>query len=592
MSFCQNNANESAKEGSPTAKAMDESAETESAVTSLANSTDGGNNIAVGNVLLTPVILLVVGLLLYLPWLGSYGPLDPTDSFFIESGRELFETNQYLLPLQNYKPWLDKPILYFWSVAGSYHLLGVNPFAGRLVSALSGVLLGLSTYFFSMPYISKKEAIVAALIFMSFPLASAIGHVSLTDMPLAALMATALFALFHFEKSRRKSACLVAYFALALAFLCKGPIAVIIVGAIYGLYLLLTNRPSTLLRKILDARPFLGLALIAVVNLPWYTMATIGTNGAFFQDFFITQNFGRMVGTVNHQQPFWFYIPVALGGLFPWSLVALLAAVAAFTKVTENKAQIASLIKNREQLNDRTAYLFFMAIWAVFVLVLFSAIKTKLPTYILPGLPPIAVLVAALLAFFENKDQAGGEKPSKVLITSAAIICATTIGAFTAGNSGHGWVKLFLTDARPVLIGAFVAALCYLFLALRNQRQQALAVLTALTVGLTALLVPMANIAFYKERQRPFEELIQRIQAAHADIATVIVEAPSLSYFLHRRVEALRDPAEAAKYLAGGTKPHWLLVPREVMESLKWFQVEPKLIAKTKNGKWSLYSLE
>lgn len=542
--------------------------------------------------LLTALFILIVGLLLYLPALGSYGPLDPTDSFFIESGRELFETNQYLLPLQNYKPWLDKPILYFWSVAGTYHLLGVNPFAGRLVSALTGVLLGLATYFFSLPYIGRKQSIVAALIFMAFPLASAVGHVSLTDMPLSMLMATALFALFHFEKSKKLSACLTAYFSLALAFLCKGPIAVIIVGAIFGLYLVLTNKPSAILRKVLDCRPFLGLALIAAVNLPWYTMATIGTDGAFFRDFFITQNFGRMVGTVNHQQPFWFYLPVALGGLFPWSLVAILAAIAALIKFAEGKTSVINLVKNREQLSERTAYLFFMAIWAVFVLVLFSAIKTKLPTYILPGLPPIAVLVAALLAYFEKPDQIGSEKPSKVLITSAAIICATTIGAYIAGNSGHGWVKLFLVEARPVLIGALIASLYYLFLAVQNKREQALAVLTGLTVGLTALLVPMANIAFYNERQKPFEELIQRIQGAQADIATVVVEAPSLSYFLHRRVEALRDPNEAKKYLEGGKKPHWLLVPREVMESLKWFDSEPKLIAKTKNGKWSLYSLE
>lgn len=84
-----------------------------------------------------------------------------------------------------------------------------------------------------------------------------------------------------------------------------------------------------------------------------------------------------MVGTVNHQQPFWFYIPVALGGLFPWSLVAILAAVAAFSKLTENKANLVSLIKNRKQLNDRTAYLFFMTIWAVFVLVLLVLLKPK-----------------------------------------------------------------------------------------------------------------------------------------------------------------------------------------------------------------------
>lgn len=556
-------------------------------------------------------MLLAIGLLLYLPWLGSYGPLDPTDSFFIESGRELFETNQYLLPLQNYKPWLDKPILYFWSVAGSYHLLGVNPFAGRLVSALSGVLLGLSTYFFSLPYVSRKEAIIASLVFMAFPLASAIGHVSLTDMPLAALMATALFALFHLEKSRRLSACLFAYFSLALAFLCKGPIAVIIVGAIFGLYLLLTNKPSALPRKILDCRPFLGLALILVVNLPWYTMATIGTNGAFFQDFFITQNFGRMVGTVNHQQPFWFYIPVVLGGLFPWSLLLILMATAqlsSFAKKTALSEQIEAgkkLVKNREQLSNRSAYLFFMVIWAVFVLLLFSAIKTKLPTYILPALPPIAVLIAVLMTKLETEENSDSSNDSsecnkshensnasKTLVVCTALVSATTIGAIIAGNTAHGWVKLFLTDATAILAGAFLAALYSLFLAVRNQRKQALAVLTGLTIALTALLVPQANIAFYKERQQPFEELIRRVQAAHADIATIVVEAPSLSYFLHRRVEALRDPAEAAKYLAGGTKPHWLLVPREVMESLKWFQVEPKFIAKTKNGKWSLYSLE
>jgi 4-amino-4-deoxy-L-arabinose transferase-like glycosyltransferase len=249
---------------------------------------------------LIPCLLLATGLLLYLPWLGSYGPLDPTDSFFIESGREAFATNQYLLPLQNYKPWLDKPILYFWSVAGTYQLLGVNPFAGRLVSALSAVYIGLSTYFFAWPYIGRREAAIGAAIFMTLPLTCAIGHLSLTDMPLTALMSTALFAIFHFEKSGKLSACLIAYVALALAFLCKGPIAVIIAAAIYGLYLFLTNKLSDIPSRIMKARPLLGLAIMFAINLPWYTMATIGTNGLFLKDFFITQNFGRMVGAVNH----------------------------------------------------------------------------------------------------------------------------------------------------------------------------------------------------------------------------------------------------------------------------------------------------
>lgn len=535
-----------------------------------------------------PAALLVVGLLLYLPWLGSYGPLDPTDSFFIESGREIFESNNYLLPMHNYRPWLDKPILYFWAVAGSYHLLGVSPLAGRLVSALSGIVLGLSTYGFSLHYVGKKEAAIAALIFVSFPLACAIGHMSLTDMPLAALMGIALQALFHYEKSRKISACIIAYLALALAFLCKGPIAVIIVGIIYGLYLLLTSSPlNTLPKRILQAKPFWGLLIIFLVNLPWYTMAAIGTNGAFLREFFITQNFGRMVGVVNHQQPFWFYVPVLLGGLFPWSLLAILLSLPLLTKSAALglKGKIQKLWADRGSLNDRTAYLSFNAIWAVFVIVLFSVIKTKLPTYVLPGLPPLALLAAAAVANIENKQ-------SKTLIILGALITATMIGALLAPAATKDWLSVFLMKEYLIFYGGLIAAITFTVLAWRGQSKKALSFLLASAITLTALLVPLGHIAFYEHRQEPFERLIEKIQNAKADIATVVVEAPSLSYFLHRRVEPLKDRAEGNAYLAGGHKPHYLLVPREIMESLDWFERPPVELGKTKNGKWTLYALD
>jgi len=539
------------------------------------------------NALAVPLVLAIVGLLLYLPGLGSYGPLDPTDSFFIESGRELFESNNYLLPMHNYRPWLDKPILYFWAVAGSYHLLGVSPFAGRLVSALSGVVLGLSTYGFSWPYIGVRQATIAALIFMSFPLACAIGHMSLTDLPLAALMGIALQALFHFEKSRKISACLIAYFALALAFLCKGPIAVIIVGAIYGLYLLLTSSPlKTLPHRILQAKPFWGLLIIAVVNLPWYTMAAVGTNGEFLREFFITQNFGRMVGAVNHQQPFWFYIPVLLGGLFPWSLLAILLSLPLLTKTALQEVQIKlqKLWSERGRLDNRTAYLFLCTIWAVFVIVLFSAIKTKLPTYVLPGLPPLAVLIATVLAHVESRK--------KTLIILGTLMTATMIGALIAPAITKDWVTVFLVKEYLIFYAGLLAAITFTVLAWRGQTKTALNMLLASAITLTALLVPLGHVAFYEHRQKPFEQLIERIQAAKADIATVVVEAPALSYYLHRRVDPLRDRAEGKAYLAGGHKPHYLLVPREIMESLNWFDRAPVELGKTKNGKWTLYALD
>jgi len=483
-----------------------------------------------------PAIILIVGLLLYLPWLGSYGPLDPTDSFFIESGREAFETNNYLLPVQNYKPWLDKPILYFWAVAGSYHMLGVNPFAGRLVSALSAVVLGLSTYFFSRPYIGRRTAGTAALIFMSFPLACSIGHLSLTDMPLAALMGLALQALFHFEKSRQVAACLIAY-----------------------------------------------LTIMAIVNLPWYTMATMATNGSFLRDFFITQNFGRMAGVVNHQQPFWFYLPVLLGGLFPWSWLGLLFAGKELTPAATIalKAKAKTFLANRGALDEKNAYLVMNSAWAALVICLFSLIKTKLPTYILPALPALAVLFAVLLERLETKQ-------SKILIAWGALITVTISGALAATCLTKGWVKLFLQNETTTLIAALVAAIICTILIVRKHLKIALPLLIGSTVIVTALLVPLAHIAFYKERQEPFEQLIKQIQNSNADIATVVVEAPSLSYFLHRHVDSLRTRADGQAYLSGG---HYLLIPKEIPESLGWFNNPPLEIAKTKNGKWTLYVL-
>lgn len=530
--------------------------------------------------------VLGVGLLLYLPWLGSYGPLDPTDSFFIEAGREIFETNQWLLPLQNYLPWLDKPILYFWLVAGSYKLFGVSPLAGRLAAALSAVVLAPVIQLFSAPYLKKRDSILAALIFMSLPLCCAIGHESLTDMTLTMLMATAQLALYHFEKKGGKLSCLTAYIALGLAFLCKGPISVIIVSAIHGLYWLATGVTlRDIPARILKLRPFLGLAIMTAINLPWYTAATIGTDGKFFQDFFITQNFGRMTGTVNHQQPFWFYIPVFFGGVFPWSFTFF--DWAPFGKNMRaghgpiNKLK--QIIKARLTLGPRSDFLFFNALWACFVLVLFSAIKTKLPTYILPAMPPLAILAAARASYIIRS------KRGDLLLPAALLANATMIGALIASAKVHGWVGRFLVDQRPTIAAALAATIVFALLVCTRRLRAAVYVLLAMGIAAAALLVPMGHIAFYKERQEPFEALIRRIQDAHSPVATVLVEAPSLAYYLHHHIPALTKEEECRRYMNETSRPTMILVPREMeKESRMWFD-NLTLIEKTPNGKWTLY---
>ena len=136
-----------------------------------------------------------------------------------------------------------------------------------------------------------------------------------------------------------------------------------------------------------------------------------------------------MVGTVNHQQPFWFYIPVVLGGLFPWSLIL-------FSSPSFNKR----LFAQRTKLSDSASFVLLQIVWACFVLLLFSAIKTKLPTYILPAMAPLAILTgrAAFIAARSALKSRLGLKISAIVLFVAVLVFNVLTFKLT------GWVGLFL----------------------------------------------------------------------------------------------------------------------------------------------------
>ena len=532
-------------------------------------------------------VLFVLGLLLYLPGLGSYGPLDPTDSFFIEGARELFETNQYLLPMFNYQVWLDKPILYFWLVAGCYKLFGVSAFVGRLVSAGSAILTGLTIFLAARPALGYKQAFVAALIFLTFPLVSVIGHESLTDMTLTLLMSGALLGFFNYIRRQDQTVIVAAYLCLALAFLCKGPVAVVIVGLIVLLQLACTTDyegpwpfVKNLMSRAMALRPWLGLLIMLLVNLPWYGAATYYTQGEFFKAFFITQNFGRMVGKVNHLEPFWYYIPVLIGGLFPLNLVLF-----------STPAVVLDAVKGRKLLTKTQGFAFFCLLWAVFVLALFEILKTKLATYILPAMPPLAILTSMSMAYLIKKDSVKHLWPGAVFF-----VLAGAGGLIAGALIKASWVKVLLHELQPILILTAFVGLLYLGLLLRKKAQAAFALLLVSAAVGVGVCVPWGHMVFYREVHKPFEAMIMQVIADRAQIATVVTEEPSISYFLHRHIDVINTPQEAEKYLAekgsgenlGGK--HYLLVPEKCLRDMEWFPPNPRQLAKIR--KWTLFSVD
>lgn len=523
--------------------------------------------------------LLITGALLYLPGLGSYGPLDPTDSFFIEASREIVESGNYLLPMINYEPWLDKPILYFWAVAACQNLLGDTAFAGRIFTALTAIAMGFVIFASAKRFIGAKQAFVAAVIFYSFPLSAALGHESLTDMPLTLFISSGLLALFDYHKKGKLLSLILGYIALALAFLCKGPIAVILVAAILGLHIAITSSSlSGFWQSIWQLKPLAGLALIFAVNAPWYFAANAGTNGKFFQDFFITQNFGRMVGTVNHQQPFWFYIPVVLGGLFPWSLI--LFSTPCFSK---------RLFKQRLKLSDSASFVLLQLVWACFVLLLFSAIKTKLPTYILPAMAPLAILCsrAIFIATHSAIRSKLALKISAIVLFVAVLVFAILAFKLT------GWVGLFLKQKQLLLLCLLIGSLVYMGAVFRGKARSALWILLGFGAVSVAFAVPQAHLAFYEERQVPVNALTMQVKEQGGNLATIIRFEPSFEYYLHHHVPCITSPQQAQTFLSTEQKPHWVMAPKEVLQNIDWFKQsgkEVKTVAKT--NKWTLFRID
>ena len=582
-----------------------------------------------------PCLVLLAGILSYIPWLGSYGPLDPTDSFFLESGRESIELNQYLLPLNNYVPWLDKPILFFWMVAGSYKLFGINVFAGRLPAALSAIATGLVIYAGCRPMLRRKIAALAAIIFLANPLSSIIGHVCLTDMTLCLFLTGSILFLFKGSRYSSFKDLLIGYASLAFAVLNKGPIAIILCGIAFLPYFLSISKSIKEFGKnVLSIKPLIGVGIVLLLNLPWYIAASVATDGRFLYTFFWEQNFGRMMGTVNHQGPFWFYIPVYFCGLFPWSLLSLSApgilksawkgcnplglfknksGSLAGSKYTESQNQssnsntstitsgavppqdsvtgseqgentaVGSLRTPSKPVKNTASFVRLCTIWFLTVITLFSAIKTKLPTYILPAIPAFAILVAVQLQHFFRLSL------KRKLLPAILITLVVTVGISIAPLVLKGYVKQIATSSMW-LLGPIALILSVFWSGLvQGKSRRTIVALAACAMLACGIVVPKGLKVFYQERQIGFSNLVLKAKEANASIAMISAEEPSVPWLTHKPVSRLMSEDDAKDFMAKKPGPHYVLIPGEMIARLDWFPNGATFVAQTR--KWHLYTI-
>jgi 4-amino-4-deoxy-L-arabinose transferase-like glycosyltransferase len=307
-------------------------------------------------------ILSAVGLFfLYFFGLTRAGLLGPDEPRYAAIGRAMAATGDWITPRLWGQPWFEKPALLYWMTAAGFKAGLGSDLAPRLPVALASVAFLI--YFF---VVLRREFGDRAAWYSAAILATSAGwlvysHVAITDLPMSAAFAAAMLAIFYSPR-----ASLLAGVLLGLAVLAKGLVPLVLfIPALW----FLRHRIRDL------ALTFAAAALIAT---PWYVLVTLRNGTPFLQDFFWKHHFDRFVSsTLLHGRPIWFYIPVLLAGLFPWTPMLV-------------------LLFNRRLYHDRRAQ--FLLAWFAWGFVFFSASRNKLPGYLLPLLPPLAALIGIALS--------------------------------------------------------------------------------------------------------------------------------------------------------------------------------------------------
>ena len=300
--------------------------------------------------------------------------LEPDEGRYSEIPREMIESGDYNTPKLNYVKYFEKPVLFYWMNALSMKIFGETEFATRLPTVLMAILGALSTYMIAKSVYCHSAALLSPIILLTMLLYFAIGQIVIIDMALSIFITISLTG-FWFKRYW------LFYTGMALALLSKGLIGVVLPGAIVFFYVIFTRQWSLFKELIINWK---GMLLFFIISLPWFISVCVA-NRDFFYFFFIQEHFLRYATKIHDRyQPIWFFIPILLLGVMPW--------VGFIPRTLSSFFDIRS-IKDE---NEKKASI-FLYLWIITIFAFFSLSSSKLIPYIVPVLPPLAVIFASFL---------------------------------------------------------------------------------------------------------------------------------------------------------------------------------------------------
>jgi 4-amino-4-deoxy-L-arabinose transferase-like glycosyltransferase len=502
--------------------------------------------------------LLVAAVVPYFVGLDDSSIWDANEAFYVETPREMLESGDYISPSFNYEPRFNKPVLSYWIVAVFYQVFGVSPGVQRLPMALAAITLIAVAFFLARAAYPSGSPDVGARI--DAALWAAIG-LALTprllmfarrifiDMYITMFMGLTLlfFALAERYPAKRRLFLLLMYASVGLGVLTKGPIAIVLPGIAFGIYLLLRGEISRVRDMMIPA----GALIVAAIVVPWYAVLYSRYGWTYIGSFLLGENVARYTegyGVDSVRGPI-FYLPVLFSDSFPWSAFLIAAGIAGWRS---RRSTIA---------DDRvTRFRLLLWVWIAVIVLFFSLSAGKQDLYIFPVVPAVAALAGLTIARGLAQDARAARA---IRVTTAVVglivvfIAAGVVYLFREGGSSYALDGALTTSLIGISGGMVVTAM-----ALSYRLWASLVAVAVTFVLLNWVFVMRVLPSFEAYKPSPaFARTLHPRLTPDAVVATYDEALPSLVYYLRRHVEQLFEEDRIVALLEGN-RPAYAVLSR------------------------------
>lgn len=401
--------------------------------------------------------VVLISAILWFGMLGHRDLLDPDEGRYAGIPAAMVDSGDWVTPRLNGFKYFEKPVLQYWATATFYELLGKSSATARLWTALTGFAMALFAALVAFRLYGRSAALYTYLISISSMMLVAFGHMLTLDMSLTAFIVAGVGSLVIAQISRSspdtcRNWMLAGWAALALGTLTKGPVAVVLpAGAvlIYSIW----QRDLALWKNL---HLFKGLILFLLITAPWFVTVSVA-NPEFAEFFFIHEHLERYTSQVHKREgPLYYFIPYLLVGLCPWLLISL-------------KSLVQPGFKWAPQDPGKFSAERFLWVFVIVTLVFYSLGQSKLPGYILPMIPVIAILSGRRLS---QVNEAGADRWVLVALGLTVLLVALKIEGLTTDRFPlHQWQSyapwigasgsLFLLAAAALFAKKFKAPLAF-----------------------------------------------------------------------------------------------------------------------------------